>query len=63
MKVKGIKKCQLVLTGRNIFTKTKYSGMDPEISAGTPNSAWDRSVDQSTIPNIKSYQVGLNVGF
>jgi len=63
MKVKGIKKLQLVLTGRNVFTKTKYSGMDPEISAGTPNSAWDRTVDQSTIPNIKSYQVGLNVGF
>ena len=63
LKVKGIKKLQLVLTGRNIWTKTKYSGMDPEITAGTPNSAWDRTVDQSTIPNIKSYQVGLNVGF
>jgi hypothetical protein len=63
LKVKGIKKLQLVLTGRNIWTKTKYTGMDPEMTAGTPNSAWDRTVDQSTIPNIKSYQVGLNVGF
>ena len=63
MKVKGIKKLQLVLTGRNIWTKTKYTGMDPEISAGSTNSAWDRTVDQSTIPNLKSYQVGLNVGF
>jgi hypothetical protein len=63
MKIKGVKKCQLVLTGRNLWTKTKYTGMDPEISSGTPNSAWDRTVDQSTIPNVKSYQVGLNVGF
>ena len=63
LKVRGIKKLQLVLTGRNIWTKTKYTGMDPEMTAGTPNSAWDRTVDQSTIPNIKSYQVGLNVGF
>jgi TonB-dependent starch-binding outer membrane protein SusC len=63
MKVKGIKKFQLVLTGRNIWTKTKYTGMDPEMSSGGTNSAWDRVVDQSTIPNVKSYQVGLNVGF
>ena len=62
-KLKAIKKCQLVFTGRNIFTKTKYTGMDPEISSGPSNSAWDRTVDQSTIPNIKSYQVGLNLGF
>ena len=63
LKIKGIHKMQLVLTGRNIFTKTKYSGMDPEITVGSPNSSWDRTVDQSTIPNIKSYQVGLNLGF
>jgi TonB-linked SusC/RagA family outer membrane protein len=63
LKVSGIKKCQLVFTGRNIWTKTKYTGMDPEITVGSPNSSWDRTVDQSTIPNIKSYQVGLNLGF
>jgi TonB-linked SusC/RagA family outer membrane protein len=62
-RIPGVKKCQLVFTGRNLFTKTKYTGMDPEISSGSPNSAWDRTVDQSTIPNIKSYQVGLNLGF
>jgi hypothetical protein len=61
--LKFVKKCQLVFTGRNIFTKTKYTGMDPEISSGTPNSAWDRTVDNSTIPNLKSYQFGLNLGF
>jgi TonB-dependent starch-binding outer membrane protein SusC len=63
LKVKGVKKLQLVLTGRNLWTKTKYTGMDPEMSSGGTNSAWDRVVDQSTIPNLKSYQVGLNVGF
>jgi hypothetical protein len=57
------KKLQLVLTGRNILTVTKYSGFDPEISSGSVNSAFDRGVDHSTIPNLKSYQVGLNVGF
>ncbi|WP_338874871.1 SusC/RagA family TonB-linked outer membrane protein [Spirosoma sp. SC4-14] len=56
-------KCQLVLTGRNIFTITKYTGYDPEISSGSSNSSFDRGVDHSTLPNIKSYQVGLNIGF
>ncbi len=58
-----LKKCQLVLSGRNLMTFTKYSGLDPEISSGASNSAFDRGVDHSTIPNLKSYQVTLNLGF
>jgi TonB-linked SusC/RagA family outer membrane protein len=54
---------QVVLTGRNLWTTTKYTGMDPEASSGTVNSSWDRGVDHNTMPNIKSYQVGLNIGF
>jgi hypothetical protein len=61
--IKGINKLQLVLSGRNIATITKYSGYDPEVSSGTNNSAWDRAVDHNTIPNIKSYMIGLNIGF
>lgn len=62
-KIKGISKCQLVLTGRNLWTGTKYTGMDPEISSGISNSSWDRGVDHNTIPNVKTYQIGLNLGF
>ncbi|HMJ69905.1 MAG TPA: SusC/RagA family TonB-linked outer membrane protein [Cyclobacteriaceae bacterium] len=63
MNVPALRKLQLVLTGRNLATLTKYTGMDPEISSGGVNSAFDRGVDHNTLPNIKSYQVGLNVGF
>lgn len=63
VKLPFVNKFQLVLTGRNILTVTKYSGYDPEISSGAVNSPFDRGVDHSTLPNIKSYQVGLNVGF
>lgn len=58
-----LKKCQLVLSGRNLLTFTKYPGLDPEISSGASNSAYDRGVDHSTIPNLKSYQITLNLGF
>jgi TonB-linked SusC/RagA family outer membrane protein len=63
IKIKGISKCQLVLSGRNLWTGTDYTGMDPEVSSGTSNSSWDRGVDHNTIPNVKSYQVGLNLSF
>ncbi len=62
MKVQSLKKLQLVFTGRNLLTFTKYTGYDPEVSSGTVNSSFDRGVDHSTLPNTKSYQVGLNIG-
>jgi TonB-dependent starch-binding outer membrane protein SusC len=63
VKVLYLKKIQLVLTGRNILTVTKYTGFDPEISSNGVNSAFERGFDSNTLPNIKSYQVGLNIGF
>ena len=61
--LKYFKKLQLVLTGRNLYTITKYSGFDPELSSGPANSSFERGIDHSSLPNIKSYQVGLNIGF
>ncbi len=61
--IPGFNKLQLVLSGRNLFTQTKYQGFDPEVSSGTQNSAFDRGVDHNTVPNLKTYQVGLNLGF
>jgi TonB-dependent starch-binding outer membrane protein SusC len=58
-----LKKCQLVFSGRNLLTFTNYHGFDPEISSGASNSAFDRGIDHSSIPNMKSYQVTLNLGF
>ncbi len=63
VKLKGLNKLQLVFTGRNLLTITDYTGMDPEISSGANNSAFDRAVDHNTIPNVKTYQVGLKLGF
>jgi TonB-linked SusC/RagA family outer membrane protein len=60
--VKGLRRLQLVLSGRNIATITKYTGMDPEISSGTNSSAWDRGTDHNTTPNYKSYQASLYLG-
>jgi TonB-dependent starch-binding outer membrane protein SusC len=63
MNIRALKKVQLVLSGRNIATWTKYSGFDPEISSGAVNSSYDRGIDHSTLPNTKAYQISLNLGF
>jgi hypothetical protein len=62
MKLQQFRKVQLVLTGRNIATITNYTGYDPEVSSGASNSAFDRGVDHNTVPNVKTYQIGLNIG-
>ena len=62
-KLKGFNRLQLVLSGRNLVTFTKYTGMDPEVSSGANGSAFDRGVDHNTIPNTRAYTVGLNFGF
>jgi hypothetical protein len=64
--IPAFKKLQLVLSGRNLWTLTDYTGFDPEISSDTSSdssSAWDRGTDHNTMPNFKSYQVTLNIGF
>ena len=63
VKLPYLNRFQVVFTGRNLLTFTKYTGYDPEVSSGASNSSFDRGVDQSTLPNIKSYQIGLNIGF
>ena len=76
-KIGAFRKLQLVLSGRNLATITNYTGMDPEVSSGASNtspsataigssltnSAFDRGVDHNTMPNYKSYQFTLNIGF
>ena len=71
--IKFLRRAQIVLAGRNLWTKTKYTGMDPEVnssnvytnngSGSVGNSAWDRGTDHNSMPNLRSFQIGLNLGF
>lgn len=67
--INKLSKLQLVLSGRNLWTRTKYTGMDPEISSWDNESVWYgantplyRGVDDSTLPNFRTYQITFNVG-
>lgn len=46
--------------GINLFTKTKYSGFEPEARTGVDSRS---GVDIATYPSQKSFTIGLNVKF
>lgn len=53
---------RLALTGRNLFSSYKYSGLDPEIS-NFGNQQVARNQDVTPYPPARSVFVALNVGF
>ncbi|RAJ95788.1 TonB-linked SusC/RagA family outer membrane protein [Larkinella arboricola] len=49
---------------QNLFTITKYSGIDPEVtSVGSSPGSTVLGVDQGNYPYAKMYQIGINFGF
>ncbi|MEO5563775.1 MAG: SusC/RagA family TonB-linked outer membrane protein, partial [Chitinophagaceae bacterium] len=62
LKIPFITNAQLSLSGRNLFTITNYTGMDPEAAAAL-NNPLRRGVDLFSFPNFRTFQVGLNLGF
>ena len=47
---------------QNLYTFTKYDGYDPEVEYN-PTSVAERSVDFMTVPQLRSFTLGLNLSF
>ena len=62
IKMKYIKSLDVILTGHNLLTFTKYSGLDPE-AASNLNDPTQRGLDNTSYPNFKTYTTGLKVTF
>ncbi|MCF2519052.1 TonB-dependent receptor [Dyadobacter sp. CY351] len=61
-----IASAQVYLQGQNMFTFTKYTGLDPDINlrrSGNNNEDKHMGVDEGAYPVSKSYLVGLRFGF
>jgi hypothetical protein len=57
----GIASARFYITGQNLFTWTRYSGFDPEVS--TDFTVNNTGVDQGAIPQMRTTTVGINVNF
>lgn len=58
----AITKLRVYFSTQNLFTITKYSGLDPEIGI-QGNNATQNGVDSGTYPSSRFYTFGLNVTF
>lgn len=56
-------KFRLYVAANNLFTFTKYRGMDPEIGFGNTNQSWAKGIDVGYYPQPRTYMMGLNVNF
>lgn len=56
------KQVRFFVMGTNLLTLTKYSGIDPEVSA-FGSSAVSAGYDNLTMPQTKGVQFGLRIGF
>lgn len=57
-----ISSIRVYLTAQNLFTFTKYSGYDPEVSS-IGNFIFNRGIDTGQVPSPRTFMVGLQVGF
>ncbi|HEX8329788.1 MAG TPA: TonB-dependent receptor [Hymenobacter sp.] len=59
-KVPGLGSVRVYVTGRNVFTLTKYLGFDPET---TGQGVYGPGIDNSSYPNVRAFTGGLQVNF
>ena len=58
-----VKSLRIYVTGQNLFTFTKYTGMDPEIGYGGDSYSWAQGVDLGFYPSSRNILFGVNIKF
>jgi hypothetical protein len=64
-----IKTCRFYVTGQNLWTLTKFTGLDPEkhtsdnVNAEKYHGDVAAGIDWGTYPSAKSYIVGVNLNY
>jgi len=59
----GLSSFRVYFSGQNLWTKTDYSGADPEIGQRSSTNYLSNGVDIGNYPQAKIYSVGVKVGF
>ena len=58
-----ISNAKLYIRGNNLFTITRYKGVDPESNSFSPNSSQLAGIEVSVYPMVRMYTFGINVQF
>jgi TonB-linked SusC/RagA family outer membrane protein len=60
----GVERFRVYVQGANLFTFTKYKGLDPELSSPDQNARTPLfGIDQGNYPHTPSYIFGVNLNF
>lgn len=60
----GIERLRIYIQAANLFTITKYTGLDPELQGSSLSDNSNFGIDFGNYPaNQKNYNVGVNVTF
>ncbi|HLL44360.1 MAG TPA: hypothetical protein VK369_14520, partial [Segetibacter sp.] len=65
----GIDRLRVYIQSANLFTITKYSGLDPELQSINPDAGPNNpaqvtfGIDYGNYPNQRTFLVGVNLGF
>ena len=58
-----LQQLRLYVTAQNLFTFTKYSGMDPEIGYDGGSYGWAQGIDLGNYPSSRNILFGINLKF
>ena len=59
----GAKEVRVYVSGQNLLTFTKYTGIDPEIGQNNTNSPLNIGIDQGFFPQARQFLLGFNFKF
>lgn len=57
-----INNIRLFVSASNVFTITRYKGLDPEVN-NNPANPVNQGLDNSAYPQTRSFSTGINIGF
>lgn len=65
VKTLPLQQMRLFFTVQNLFTFTKYSGMDPEVGTSTDDSSygWGKGIDLGFYPSPRTVMLGASIKF
>jgi len=59
----GIDRLRIYVQSTNMFTITKYNGLDPELQSSDINNTSGFGQDNGNYPHTPAYLVGVNLNF
>lgn len=59
----GLERVRVYVQGANLFTITRYSGLDPELQSANVFDNTSFGIDFGNYPVVRQFLVGVNIGF